>query len=196
MPVFNIFIEKSLGFSHSGEVCASGDGNVELTDIEVQELVDLIREKGVETDVEKLGLEERYPEIYKKLDEACGEIAHNAEYHHWIVEGYENGYYEISTDEAIEKCEEQYGFEYEFDMEKFLEENPDYEEEDIDEDVIDEAKEEAFKQWVGEYRSKLDDYHEALFLDEVFELNPCIDSVDYEVEIPVDIVNMAMDDNQ
>ena len=75
MPIFNIFIERSLGFSHSGEVCVSGDGSVELTDEEVKQLIELIREKGGVTDVDELVLEERYPENYKKLDDACYEIA-------------------------------------------------------------------------------------------------------------------------
>lgn len=191
MPVFKIYDEHSLGFTHCGEVIAEGEGEVELTDEEVQQLIDLIRENDGETDVEELELEDVYPEIYETLDDACRHAAYEAEYHHWIVEGYENQYYDISTSEAIDKCKEYYGFVFEFDKEKFLEENPDYEEDEIDDDVIAEAEEEAFDQWVEEYRSTLNDHDEALFLAEVFELDPNIQDVDYEVVIPEGIVAMV-----
>lgn len=197
MPVFNIYIEKSLGFSHSGEVCASGDGDVELTDEEVKLLVDLIREKDGVTDVEELGLEETYPEIYEKLDDACGDIARSAEYNHWVIEGFENGWYEVDTDEAIAKCEESYGFKFVFDREKFLEDYPGYDAEDVngvedvDEDDLSDVKTEAFYEWVDEYRGTLDEEAEVSFLSDVFGLEPEVDDVDYEVEIPVDIVKMA-----
>lgn len=200
MPVFNIFIETSLGFSHSGEVCASGDGNVVLTDEEVKQLVDLIREKGGVTDVEELGLKERYPEIYEKLDDACSDIAYTAERNHWVIEGFENGWYEVDTDEAIAKCEEHYGFQYVFDRAKFLEDHPGYEaeevksEEDIDEDDLSDAKTDAFFEWVDQYRGTLDEEAEVSFLSDVFGLEPEVDDVDYEVEIPVDIVKMAEED--
>ena len=197
MPVFNIYIEKSMGLSHSGEVCAYGDGDVDLTDEEVKQLVDLIREKGGVTDVEELGLEERYPEIYEKLDQACGDIARSAEYNHWVIAGFENGWYEVDYDEAISKCEEKYGFKFVFNLEKFLEDYPDYDEEDvkgvedIDEDDLSDVKTDAFFEWVEEYRGTLDEDAEVSFLSDVFGLEPEVDDVDYEVEIPVDIVKMA-----
>ncbi len=197
MPIFNIFIERSLGFSHSGEVCVSGDGSVELTDEEVKQLIELIREKGGVTDVDELVLEERYPENYKKLDDACYEIAYKAEYNHWVIEGYENGWYEVDYDEAISECEEWYGFKYIFDLYKFLEDHPGYEadevksEDDIDEDDLSDAKTDVFFKWVEKYRGTLDEDAEASFLSEVFKLEPEIDGVDYDVEIPVDIIKMA-----
>ena len=48
MPYFTIDFETVLGISHSGEVTAEGEGTVELTDEEVQQLIDLIRENGGE----------------------------------------------------------------------------------------------------------------------------------------------------
>ena len=193
MPVFNIFIESSLGVSHSEEVCVYGDGNVELTDEEVRQLVDLIRENGGSTDVEELRLEERYPVIYDKLDEACCDASHQAEWIDWVIDGYRCSYYDVETEDAIKKCEEHYAFRFEFDKDRFLEENPDYEEEDIDEDLIEEKKEEAFWEWVEKYRGTLNEYDEASFLADVFEIDPEIDYEEYSVEIPVDIVKMAKD---
>ena len=46
MPAFNIYNEHSLGFSHSGEARVEGQGTAELTDEEVQKLVDLICENN------------------------------------------------------------------------------------------------------------------------------------------------------
>lgn len=191
MPVFNIYIETPLGVSHSGEVCVYGDGNVELSDEEVQQLVELIRENGGVTDVEELNLEEKYPDIYEKLDEACCDASHRAEWIDWIFRGYRCSYYNVSTEDAIEKCEKDYGFKFEFDKAKFLDENPDYEDADIDEDFICQEKEEAFEEWIEEYRASLNEYDEASFLADVFELEPEIDYEEYSVEIPVDIVKMA-----
>ena len=59
MLTFSTDTEISLGISHSGEVTADGTGTVELTDEEVQQLIDLIRENGGETNVEILELEEK-----------------------------------------------------------------------------------------------------------------------------------------
>jgi len=198
MPVFKIELEISLGFSHSGEVCASGEGEVELTDTEVQQLVNLIRENDGETDVEELGLKETYPEIYEKLDDVCGDIAYHAEYNHWVIEGFENDWSEVDNDEAIFRCEEKYGFEYIFDREKFLEDHPEYEaddvesEDDIDEDDLLDAKTDAFFEWVDEYRGTLDEEAEVSFLSDVFEIEPEVDGVYHEVVIPEAIVEMAM----
>ena len=55
MAEFEIECEKSLGWSHSGEVIIKCKSTVDLTDEEVKVLVNLIREKGT-ADVEKLEL--------------------------------------------------------------------------------------------------------------------------------------------
>lgn len=187
MPVFNINTEIFLGISHYGEEYAYGEGSVELTDEEVQQLVDFIRENGGETDVEALKLKEKLPDIYECLDEAYREAAFDAAYCHWVVEGYENGWYEVSTDEAIEKCKK-YGFKFEYKEEDYYDEDL----EDIDEDALDEARSEAFSTWVENYRAGLSSGEEATFLSDVFELEPEIDSVDYEVVIPEEITKLAL----
>ena len=189
--VFNFSFENSLGFSHSGEVAVEGEGQVELTETEVQQLVDLIRSHDGSSDVEELKLKETYPELYAKLDDACRDAAHHAEWIHWVIEGYECSYYEVDTEDAISKCEERYGYSHEFDKDKFLEENPDYDEDDIDEDVIADEASEAFENWVEEYRETLTPDEEASFLADVFELDPDLSLVDYEVVIPEEIVRMA-----
>lgn len=190
MPVFNIFVEQSLGISHSGEVMAYGDGTVELTDDQVQLLVALIREHGGETNVEALQLQNVYPEIYQILDDAYREAAMHAEYNHWVIEGYENGWYE-EPDDAVEKCQDKYGFKYEFDEVKFREENGMEPEEEIPEEWIDEVQVDAFSDWVAKYRAKLTDEEEVSFLSDVFGIYPDVDDVDYVVEIPEEIIDLA-----
>ena len=78
MAKYEIECEQSLGWSHSGEEIAKGKGFVELTDEEVEVLVNLIREKGT-TDVEMLELKEKHPTIYDKLDEGYHKMAYKAE---------------------------------------------------------------------------------------------------------------------
>ena len=87
MPIFNILTNSPLGVSHSGEVTVSGEDSVHLTDEEVQQLIDLIRENGGETNVEKLNLEERYPEIYERLDEVYHDAASSAAFREWVIGG-------------------------------------------------------------------------------------------------------------
>ena len=90
-----------------------------------------------------------------------------------------------------------YGFRFVFDREKFLEDYPGYDAEDVksvedvDEDDLSDVKTEAFFEWVDEYRGTLDEEAEVSSLSDVFGLEPDIDDVEYEVEIPVDIVKMA-----
>ena len=192
MPTFPIDTESVLGISHSGEVTAEGEGTVELTDEEVQQLIDLIRENGGETDVEKLELEEKYPEIYSKLDEAYREVARHAEYIHWVNEGYDNGWYDLSVDESSERCEE-FGFHFEYNPDDFCDEDG-----EIDEDALEEAKSDALDEWVDEYRGQLNDYEAALFLAEVFDLEPndAVFDYEYSVDIPQEIINMANADQE
>ena len=93
-------------FDFTFEVCyglycnGAGDydearGYVDLEDDQVEQLVALIRENGGETDIEKLDLEEKYPEIFEEIDGACREAASDANYRHWLIEGHLCGYFEI-----------------------------------------------------------------------------------------------------
>lgn len=182
MPIFEISSDHSLGFSHSGEVTVSGDGTVELTDEEVRQLVDLIKENDGETDVEELELEDLYPDIYETLDEACRQVAFDAEYEHWVIEGYEGGYYEDpdDLDERLAKL----GYKCRVDKKDFLDEDG-----ELDEYSYEDAKSEDLEKWIEEKRSTVE--NEASFLANLFDICPEIDGVDYEVEIPEAIVEMA-----
>lgn len=187
MPFFSVYSEIVLDISNSGEVTAEGEGTVKLPDEEVQQFIDLIRDNGGETNVDKLNLEEKYPEIYETLDEAYRETAMQAEYNHWVIEGYENGWYETDLKEMVKKCEEEYGFHFEYDPKDYMGE----EGTEVDEDLLYDDLQDAFYEWVSKYRGPLDEQEDAEFLSDVFCLEPEVDDVDYVVEIPPAIIKMA-----
>lgn len=81
MALYSIESEQFLGMSHSGAVTVNGESAVELSDEEVDILVKLIKENGT-TDVEELDLENLYPDIYEKLDDAYRDMAYDAEEMH------------------------------------------------------------------------------------------------------------------
>ncbi len=175
-----------MGFTHYGEVMIEGSGEVKLTDEEVRQLIELIRDNNGETDIEELELEEKYPDLYEKLNGAYRDVAVDALWRYLVIDGFENGYYE-EPDDAIETAEQNYGFKFEYDENDFI---PDGETE-MDEDEFNEERNEAFYEWVDEYRKNLDEADEAMFLDEVFDIAPELDNYDYEIEIPEEIIKMA-----
>ena len=187
MAKYNIDCTSFLGMSHCGSVTADGEGTVELTDEEVASLIEIIKEKG-SSDVEELGLEEVLPEIYEKLDDACRQAAFEGEKDHWLWEGYSNGYYEYDTYELMDYCESECGFDFEYDEDEYLDE-----EGELDEDALDEAKLEAFEEWLDDYLIGLDKEERNRFFEEKMNAGLDCDGMgcDYEVVIPQAIIEMA-----
>ena len=180
-----------MGISHSGEINTDGIGTVELTDEEVRCLVSLIKENSGETDVEKIGLQDRYPELYETLEEACRELGYHEAYVSWVIAGYEGHMADYDIDEAIATAEKNYGFHFDFDEAAYRKENELEPEDEIDDWEIEEVRNEAFYDWVDKYRKPLDEDADADFLDNVFNLCPEVDTYDYEVVIPDAIIEMA-----
>lgn len=179
-------VSNCLGISHCGGVYAEGSGEIELTDEEIQSLVNLIRENGGCTDVEELGLREALPEIYGKLDRAYHDAAYDAEYRHWIIEGYENGYYE-TPDDLVERCTEELGFASQLKEEDFTDEDG-----EIDEDDFEYAKEEEFNQWLTDHYNSLSEDEAISFIEKYIGLEVDMSTgVDYVVEIPSEIIALA-----
>jgi hypothetical protein len=180
--------------SHHGAVTVNGESAVELSDEEVDILVKLIKEKGT-IDVEELDLENLYPDIYEKLDDAYRNMAYNAEEMHWLWEGYNNGYYEYDTVELMNYCERELGFKFEYDEKDYYLDDPEDleegEEPDIDEDQIEEDKNDAFSEWLDDYISGLDDDEARDFFYEHMDADLNMDDVEYTVEIPQAIINKA-----
>ena len=195
MALYSIDCEQVLGMSHTGEVTTEGESTVELSDEEVETLVRLIREEGT-TDVEELELEERYPEIYEKLDNAYQQMARDAELSYWVWDGYRNGYFEYDVDELMEYCEKNLGFKFEYDEKDYYyddpEDLPEGEEPEIDEDRLDEDRCEAFSDWLDDYLASLPDDEAISFMGEHMNADVCVDDVDYTVRIPQAIIDKAM----
>lgn len=200
MPYFTIDFETVLGISHSGEVTAEGEGTVELTDEEVQQLIDLIRENGGETNVEKLNLEEKYPEIYEMLDEAYHDAASSAAFREWAIEGYECDYFNEPDD--FKKAVLAAGlFGYKFEMiEQYREDCGLDKDDEIDQDELEEYLEDegldTFYDCVSKYYNSLDEDGRLDFIERFYaEALEDWDSsgVDYVVIIPPAIIKMAKD---
>ena len=187
MPKFSIECEQSLGMAHfGGEVIANGEGTVELSDEEVKCLVELIREKNA-TDVDELELDQRYPELYQKLDKAYHDMARRAEEMHWLWEGFYDGVYEYDLDDVMTYCEDECGYEYEPSDGVITDE----EDEDYDEDALFEDKAEVFNEWLDGYLSGLSDEDACAFFYDQLNAGVDLDDVEYEVRIPAAIIEMA-----
>ena len=204
MPIFNILTNSPLGVSHSGEVTVSGEDSVHLTDEEVQQLIDLIRENGGETNVEKLNLEERYPEIYERLDEVYHDAASSAAFREWVIEGYECSYFDEPDD--FRKAVLEAGlFEYNFEptaelIEQYREDYGLDEDDEIDQEELEEYLEEEgldpFYDCVSKYYNSLDEDRRVAFIKRFYaEALEDWDSsgIDYDVKIPPAIIKMAKD---
>ena len=195
MALYSIESEQSLGISHSGEVTVNGESAVELSDEEVDILVKLIKEND-STDVEELDLENLYPDIYSKLDEAYHDMAYNAEEIHWLREGYDNHYFEYDEDELMDYCEKNLGFSFEFKPEEYFDEDEleDYKESpDSYEDEIYEEKNRVFSEWLDDYVESLSDDEARSFFYDHMDADLDMDNVDYTVEIPAAIIKKAQE---
>ena len=194
MALYSIESEQCLGMSHCGAVTVNGESAVELSDEEVDILVNLIKEKH-STDVGDLDLETLHPDIYKKLDEAYSDMAYRAEEIHWLWEGYNNGYYEYDTDELMNYCESELGFEFEYDVKDYYLDDPEDleegEEPEIDEDMLEEDKWNAFSEWLDDYLSDLSDDEACDFFYNHMNADLNMDNVEYTVQIPEAIIAKA-----
>lgn len=194
MATFTIDSEIFLGYHCDG--CGeytSGDGSVELDDVQVDNLVALIRENDGETDVKELGLEEKYPDIYEALNEACGSIAREAEYRYWLLNGYDCGYYE-EPDGFMEGFEKEGLFKFEPDLAALREDLGLEEDEEIDEDDLEDAKSEAFDEWLEGYVDAMTEDEKVAFIEnhygsDVVDMDGA--GSDYDVVIPQEIIDMA-----
>ena len=179
-----------MGYRHfGGEVLAEGAGEVELTDEEVQQLVDLIKENDGETDVDAIELEVKYPEIYEKLDEAYMNTAIDARYRELYRELFEGGYLGEPVDDIVKYCEENLGFLFEYDEDEYR----DSETGELDEEMLEEDKANYFwTDWLNDYYNSLSEDEQVSFITAHFDCDDIVvDDYDYDVKIPKEIVEMT-----
>lgn len=136
MPTFNLY----------------GNCEVDLTDEEVRQLVDLIKENDGETDVEVLGLEFEYPDIYETLAEAYRDEASESRFTEMVIEGFENGYLGKPKDDLMIFCEDDLGFVFEYKEEDYRDANTG----ELYEELLAEDKIDYFwNTWLKEYFNSL-----------------------------------------
>ena len=193
MALYSIESEQCLGMSHSGAVTVNGESAVELSDEEVDILVKLIKEKGT-TDVEELDLENLHPAIYKKLDEAYYRMTFKGEEIHKLTEAFFGGRLVFDFYKLMDYSEKNLGFDLFIDPEDFFsKEDLAYYKEKPKEynEIIDEAKSEAFLDWLVDYVYDLtDDEARDFFYNHMdADLDAC--GLQYAVKIPQAIINKA-----
>lgn len=198
MAQFKIKVECFLGMSHCGSVSVDNEGTVELSDNDVATLVSLIREKKTD-DIEELELENKYPEIYKKLFEAHAEIADTIVDDHWYWEIFCSGDIGYDVEKLMDYCKDHHGFVSQSDRLWQLDDEEEIEDEDYEDDEADyeydkEKEIDEFLDWFHDLMGDLSlaERNEIFTGPLAMELNDYGASPDeFEVKIPTEIVGMA-----
>lgn len=109
MREYEIKFNKKDGWSYEKGEIPIESSYVELSDDEVQILVNLMKEKGT-YDVSELNIEESHPDIYNKLVETCDSVAWDVA----LAEAAREAHYydddETFLDELQEYCESEYNY--------------------------------------------------------------------------------------
>lgn len=194
MPKFEIDVDICLGFSHCGGVYNDGYGEVELTDEEVEHLVNLMKEKDT-SEVEELDLETSLPEIYKKLDEAYGAIANKAEEEHWLDEGYYHlECHNYDDVDMIAFLKEKDAWNFEYDEEEFKDESGELDEEALFDAECEYLHQEALDDYLGGLQGE--ERYDFLRNKVGIDVDMSFAVSDYEIEIPSEIVSLAFPEGE
>lgn len=184
---FTLNFPHCIGSSHMGNVTVDATCYVGFDNEELEALVALMKSKN-SSDVEVLNLKEELPQVYDQLEEAIKDGVIEAEMHHWLLEGFYEGAYEYDVYEVMEYCEENCGFEFSYDEDEYLDDDG-----ELDEDALEDAKQEAFDEWLPDYIESLDLPERSKFIQE--QLNGEVDmssvEFDYDVFIPEEIVKLS-----
>lgn len=164
----------------------SGESVLELTDEQLKILVDLIKENDGETDIEKLELEEKYPEIYEAFHDAFLQpVAFDGSVQ-WAVDVYMDGYFDGPSDEEIIAVMESEGiFSFEYEEDDYLDE-----EGELDEERLIEDKCEAWRAFFEElsYEKKYE-LLDRFFGDQIYKYDTL--ELTGNMYIPGEIIEMA-----
>ena len=110
MGKYEIKFNKQDGWSYENEEIPVESDYVELSDDEVQTLVDLMEENDT-YDVEELNLDESHPEIYEKLADTCDSVAWNVA----LAEAARDAHYYDEDHTFLYKLQEYCESEYNYD---------------------------------------------------------------------------------
>ena len=101
MAKYEIKFNQENGWSYQEEKIPVEAGYVELSEAEVQILVDLMKQQNT-YDVSELSLEESYPDIFEKLDDTCSSIAYDIA----LAEALREAHYYDEADLFLEKLQD------------------------------------------------------------------------------------------
>ena len=101
MAQYEIKFNTQKGWSYDKEEIPIESAFVELSNEEVQILVDLMKQQNT-YDVSALGLEQSHPDIFEKLDEACDSIAFDIA----LAEALREAHYYDEEDLFLEKLQD------------------------------------------------------------------------------------------
>ena len=189
MALYSIESEKVSETPHTGDTTVNGERAVELSDKEVDTIIKLIKENE-STDVGNLDLENLYPEIYEKLDNAYRDMAYKAEEIRRLWDGYYNNCYEYDFFDLMDYCEKNLGFTFYVNLKDFFDDE-DLKNPKACEEIIDDAKSEAFFDWLCDYVEDLSDDEARDFFYNQMNAKVNLDNVEYTVGIPQAIINKA-----
>ncbi|MCM1139327.1 MAG: hypothetical protein NC453_12225 [Muribaculum sp.] len=187
MPVFEVYVDQNMGVSHCGDISEGGCSEVELTDAEVETLVDLIRKNGT-SDVEELKLSEHHPKIFSKLNDACRAAACKAEESYWLEVGFSNPEcHDFDAQDMIDYLKARNAFNFEYDEADFLDEDGNLDEEALEEAELDFLNESALEDYVFSLPEK----ERKEFLRHQVGIDVDLSDIEYAVVIPQEIIDMA-----
>ena len=197
MAEYGISAESFLGDYCYGEAeYVDADGTVELSDDDVRKLVDLIRKNGGETDVKALNLKGLYPDIYNTLAAAYRKISYEAQRRYWIEKNFEDRD-SMEPEGLMERLEDEGLFHYEEDLDAIREENGLDADEEPDEYALEDAKTDAFHEWLDEYLADLSFEEKIDFFSDYYnwyipgDVNLDESRCGCEVLIPEEIIRLA-----
>lgn len=110
MAQYEIKFNKQDGWSYENPEIPVESGFVELTDEEVDILVNLMKQ-GNTYNVEELNMEELHPDIYDKLVETCDSVAFNVA----LAEAARDAHYYDEENTFLDKLQEYCEREYDYD---------------------------------------------------------------------------------
>ena len=110
MAEYEIKFNRYNGWSQDNGNIPVESAFVELSDEEVQILVDLMSQEETD-DVLELNLEELYPDIFDKLSEACDSIANDIA----LAEAIREAHYYDEEDTFLDKLQDHCEMEYDYD---------------------------------------------------------------------------------
>lgn len=177
---YNINLDHSIGFSHSGQVMTSGSGTVDLTPDEVETLTILIKAKGTRN-VYDLGIQKSHSAIWQKLYDACYNIAYKAEELYWLWEGYYEGAFDYDKEKLMAYCKNNCGYCPDKDENK----NKDTNVNGVEDNECEE--EELFDEWLNDYLYSLDDNDACKFFYKQMHADLCLDDIEVVVQLPDEI---------